>query len=128
MPCNAPDGSNLRLTNLSARVSLPPALRAAETNPPTNPELLEALAKDLIAHQYDVKHLIRLVMNSAAYQRSSRPARRPARVPSGSVQYCQSMRSYSRVARPSNSESRKKAAAQTETGKARSPARHRKAG
>jgi hypothetical protein len=44
-----------------------------QTNPPTNPELLDALAKDFIAHHYDVKYLIRLVMNSAAYQRSSVP-------------------------------------------------------
>lgn len=41
------------------------------TNPASNPELLEALAKDLIAHQYDIKHLIRTIMSSAAYQRSS---------------------------------------------------------
>jgi hypothetical protein len=46
-----------------------------ETNPPTNPELFDALAKDFVGHGYDVKHLIRLVMNSAAYQRSSRPAK-----------------------------------------------------
>jgi hypothetical protein len=44
-----------------------------QTNPPSNPELLDALAKDFIAHQYDVKHLIRNIMNSAAYQRSSNP-------------------------------------------------------
>jgi hypothetical protein len=44
-----------------------------QTNPPTNPELLDALAKDFMAHKYDVKHLIRTIMNSAAYQRSSRP-------------------------------------------------------
>jgi hypothetical protein len=43
------------------------------TNPPTNPELLDALAKDVVAHKYDVKNLIRTVMNSASYQRSSRP-------------------------------------------------------
>jgi hypothetical protein len=43
------------------------------TNPPTNPELLDALAADFIKHKYDVKLLIRTVMNSAAYQRSSRP-------------------------------------------------------
>jgi hypothetical protein len=43
------------------------------TNPPTNPELLDALAKDFIDHKYDVKRLIRTIMNSAAYQRSSRP-------------------------------------------------------
>jgi hypothetical protein len=45
-----------------------------QTNPPTNPELLDALAKDFIDHTYDVKTLIRTVMNSAAYQRSSKPA------------------------------------------------------
>jgi hypothetical protein len=44
-----------------------------ETNPPTNPELFEALAQDFIKSGYDVKHLIRTIMNSAAYQRSSRP-------------------------------------------------------
>jgi hypothetical protein len=43
------------------------------TNPPTNPELLDALAKDFIDHKYDVKHLMRTIMNSASYQRSSRP-------------------------------------------------------
>lgn len=46
-----------------------------ETNPPTNPELFEALAKDFLAHKYDVKYLIRTIMNSAAYQRSSRPVK-----------------------------------------------------
>ena len=44
-----------------------------ETNPPTNPELLDALAKDFINHKYDVKHLVRTILNSATYQRSSRP-------------------------------------------------------
>jgi hypothetical protein len=44
-----------------------------QTNPPTNPELLDALAKDFIDHGYDVKHLVRTVMNSAAYQRSAKP-------------------------------------------------------
>jgi hypothetical protein len=44
-----------------------------QTNPPTNEELLAALAKDFVAHKYDVKHLIRTVMNSATYQRSSAP-------------------------------------------------------
>jgi hypothetical protein len=42
-----------------------------ETNPPTNEELFSALAKDFVAHKFDVKYLIRLIMNSAAYQRSS---------------------------------------------------------
>ncbi len=41
------------------------------TNPPTNPELLDALAKDLIQNKYDLKHLIKTICTSRAYQLSS---------------------------------------------------------
>ncbi len=44
-----------------------------ETNPPTNAELFDALAKDFVKHRFDVKHLMRTIMNSATYGRSSRP-------------------------------------------------------
>jgi hypothetical protein len=44
-----------------------------QTNPPSNEQLLEALATDFVAHKYDIKYLIRTIMNSAAYQRSSKP-------------------------------------------------------
>jgi hypothetical protein len=44
-----------------------------ETNPPTNAELFDALARDFVKNKYDVKHLIRTIMNSAVYQRSSKP-------------------------------------------------------
>jgi hypothetical protein len=44
-----------------------------ETNPPTNAELFDALAGDFVKHRYDVKQLMRTIMNSAAYQRSSKP-------------------------------------------------------
>ena len=43
-----------------------------QTNPPTNEELFNALTRDLVDHKYDVKHLIRTIMNSAAYQRSAK--------------------------------------------------------
>jgi hypothetical protein len=43
------------------------------TNPPSNDELLTGLAADFTARKFDVKHLIRTIMNSAAYQRSSAP-------------------------------------------------------
>ncbi len=43
------------------------------TNPPSNEELLTALTKDFTDHGFDIKHLIRAIMNSAAYQRSSKP-------------------------------------------------------
>ena len=41
------------------------------TNPASNPELLDALAADFIKHKYDLKHLLRTIMNSRAYQLSS---------------------------------------------------------
>jgi hypothetical protein len=46
---------------------------ARSTNPPSNPELLDALAKEFIASRYDVKHLIRLITNSYAYGLESTP-------------------------------------------------------
>lgn len=44
-----------------------------ETNPPSNRELFDALVKDFVDHRRDLKHLMRTIMNSAAYQRSSVP-------------------------------------------------------
>jgi hypothetical protein len=41
------------------------------TNPPSNPELLDYLEQELISHDYDLKHVYRLILNSCAYQRSS---------------------------------------------------------
>lgn len=43
------------------------------TNPPSNQELLDALAEDFVRNGYDIKRLIRLIMNSEAYQRSAAP-------------------------------------------------------
>lgn len=40
------------------------------TNPSSNEVLLAALADEFVKHNYDVKHLIRTIMNSSAYQRS----------------------------------------------------------
>lgn len=44
-----------------------------QTNPPTNPALLDALAKDFTDHGYDLRYLIRSITNSRTYQLSSRP-------------------------------------------------------
>jgi len=44
-----------------------------ETNPASNPELLEFLAKDFIAKKFDVKHVIRTILNSRVYQLSAEP-------------------------------------------------------
>jgi hypothetical protein len=42
-------------------------------NPPSNPELLAMLEKELIAAKYDLKQLYRLILNSRTYQLSSIP-------------------------------------------------------
>ena len=42
-----------------------------EEYPPTNPKLLEWLAEDFVIHGYDLKHLMRTILHSKAYQRSS---------------------------------------------------------
>ena len=42
-------------------------------NPPSNPELLAYLEKELVASHYDLKHLYRLILNSQTYQLSSIP-------------------------------------------------------
>jgi hypothetical protein len=38
------------------------------SNPPSNPELLEALTKDFIDHKFDLRHLMRTIASSRAYQ------------------------------------------------------------
>jgi hypothetical protein len=41
------------------------------TNPASNEELFAAVTKDFVEHGFDVEHLVRTIMASAAYQRSS---------------------------------------------------------
>jgi hypothetical protein len=43
------------------------------TNPPTNPELLDQLARHLVESRFDFKELIRTITASRVYQLSSRP-------------------------------------------------------
>ncbi len=43
------------------------------TNPPSNPELLDALAKDLVDHQFSLKALVKTLCKSRTYQLSSVP-------------------------------------------------------
>jgi len=43
------------------------------TNPPSNEALLAALSDYLIENEYDLKALMRLILNSETYQRSSEP-------------------------------------------------------
>ncbi len=39
-------------------------------NPPTNPELLAYLTKEFIDHKFDVRHIVRIICTSRAYQLS----------------------------------------------------------
>ncbi len=39
-------------------------------NPPTNPELLDYLTKEFIEHEFDVRHVMRLICKSRTYQLS----------------------------------------------------------
>ncbi|MBI5799880.1 MAG: DUF1553 domain-containing protein [Verrucomicrobia bacterium] len=41
-------------------------------NPPSNPDLLAYLERELVTHRYDLKHIYRLILNSRTYQLSSR--------------------------------------------------------
>ncbi len=43
----------------------------SESNPASHPELLDSISKELIAHQFDVKWLIREILSSRAYQLAS---------------------------------------------------------
>ena len=40
-------------------------------NPPQNPELLAWLEKELVGHEFDLKHIYRLILNSRTYQLSA---------------------------------------------------------
>ncbi len=43
------------------------------SNPPSNPELLDALADDFVKNGFDLKHLVRLIATSRVYALSSLP-------------------------------------------------------
>ena len=47
-------------------------------NPPSNPELLSHLERELVRSQFDVKQLLRLILNSQTYQRACASGDSPA--------------------------------------------------
>jgi hypothetical protein len=59
--------------NLMGRGIVEPVDDFRESNPPASTELLQALADDFVAHGFDVKRTIHLVLNSRVYQLSSLP-------------------------------------------------------
>lgn len=65
--------SNRIWSNLVGQPLVDPIDDVRETNPASNPELLNFLSKTLIESGYDQKKLIRLIANSKTYQMSSDP-------------------------------------------------------
>ena len=60
-------------SNLVGQPLVDPIDDVRETNPASNPELLQFLSKELIESGFDQKHLIKLITNSITYQLSSDP-------------------------------------------------------
>jgi hypothetical protein len=64
---------NRYVAHLLGRGLVEPVDDMRATNPPSNPELLDALADDFIKNKYDVKQIMRTIMSSRLYQLDSRP-------------------------------------------------------
>jgi hypothetical protein len=64
--------------NFMGRGLIEPVDDLRDTNPATNDELLNALVKDFVEHNYDIDYLIRTIMRSATYQTSSKPLKENA--------------------------------------------------
>ena len=58
-----------------------------DTNPPSNPELLDALAAEFVKSGYRIKPVLRMVLNSSTYQLSARPVERQSKFAAASAPY-----------------------------------------
>jgi hypothetical protein len=72
-PLFARNMSNRVWAHLLGRGIVEPVDDVRATNPPTNPELLDALAKHLVESRFDLRQLIRTIVASRVYQTSSKP-------------------------------------------------------
>jgi hypothetical protein len=59
-------------SHLFGRGIIDPVDDIRSSNPPVNGPLLDALAKDFTDHDFDVRHLLRVMLNSRIYQMSAR--------------------------------------------------------
>jgi hypothetical protein len=57
--------------HLTGRGIVDPVDDFRDSNPSANDELLDALAQDFLAHKFDLKQLIRVILNSRTYQLSA---------------------------------------------------------
>ena len=65
--------ANLVWAQYMGRGIVEPVDDARISNPPSNPELMDALAAKLVEYKYDLRKVVRDICNSAAYQRTTRP-------------------------------------------------------
>jgi hypothetical protein len=77
-PYFARNVANRYFAYLMGRGLVEPVDDVRATNPPSNPELLDALAADFVKSGYDVKHLLRTILHSRLYQLDSRPTKENA--------------------------------------------------
>ncbi len=75
MKCSPAPSSIASGRNFMGRGLVDPVDDVRATNPASNEELFAAATKDFVASGYDIKHLIRTIMNSGAYQLSSESQR-----------------------------------------------------
>lgn len=64
---------NRYVSYLLGRGLVEPVDDLRSTNPPTNPELMDALADHFVKSNFDLKQLIRIIMTSRLYQLDSQP-------------------------------------------------------
>jgi hypothetical protein len=64
---------NRYVAHLLGRGLVEPVDDMRASNPPSNAELLDALADDFVRHDFDVKHLLLTIMTSRLYQLDSQP-------------------------------------------------------
>lgn len=69
----APAAVNRAWAHFFARGFVHPIEEMHPENPASHPAVLKALADDFTRSKYDLKHLIRVICNTTAYQRTSRP-------------------------------------------------------
>jgi len=71
--------ANRLWAHLFGRGIVEPVDDVRATNPPSNPELLNALARSLVEAKFDMRHLLRLIALSRTYQTTAEPNESNAR-------------------------------------------------
>jgi len=66
-------------SHLFGRGIIDPVDDIRSSNPPVNGPLLDALTKDFVDHSFDVRHILRTMLNSRTYQLSARTNKTNAR-------------------------------------------------